>query len=201
MVGSRLSAAWCLTELCPCAAESGQQRIFHHLPWEWGLGHSTRVHRQGDRHDPGPTHCRARPFRFRGGRPRRKGRDSSPRHDVARDVRTADGGQAYAGTLSRGGLPVLARPRAKRIDPQTLRRDGDLALLPRVRTGDATLLFAFLKKICMHGVRDGVIFVSRNGGSPPRKGLITSSATVTVALRSPRRRLPRAERPRSVAFS
>ena len=33
-------------------------------------------------------------------------------------------------------------PRAKGIDPQTLRRDGDLALLSRVRAGDATLPFA-----------------------------------------------------------
>jgi hypothetical protein len=65
---------------------------------------------------------------------------------------------AYARTLSRGGLPVLARPRAQGIDPRALRPDGDLALLPRVRAGDATLLFAVLIKICMHGVCDGVIF-------------------------------------------
>src|SRR5262249_17596360 len=67
-------------------------------------------------------------------------------HDVERDVRAADGRQAYAGTLSRSGLPVPARPRAKGIDPSTLRRQGDFALLSRVRTGDATLLFAVLKK-------------------------------------------------------
>ena len=67
-------------------------------------------------------------------------------------------GEAYARTLSRGGLPVLARPRAQGIDPSTLRRHGDLALLPRIRAGDATLLFAVLIKICMHGVCDGVIF-------------------------------------------
>src|SRR6266699_2542861 len=73
---------------------------------------------------------------------RRKERDTSPRHDVARDVRTANGRQASAGALSGGGLPVLARPRAKGVDPQTLRRDGDLALFPRVRAGDATLSFA-----------------------------------------------------------
>src|SRR5262245_66380376 len=141
----------------------------------------TRVHRQGDRHDPGPAHCRARPFHFRGGRPRRKGRDSSPRHDVARDVRAADGGQAYAGTLSRGGLPVPARPRAKGIDPQTLRRDGDLALLPRVRAGDATLLFAVLT-MCMR--RYFLCLVEAE--SLPRRGLILSTAIVTVALRSAR---------------
>ena len=41
----------------------------------------------------------------------------------------------------------------KEIDPRALRPDGDLALLPRVRAGDATLLFAVLIKICMHGVR------------------------------------------------
>src|SRR5262245_66141603 len=40
-------------------------------------------------------------------------------------------------------------PRAKGIDPQTLRRDGDLALLSRVRAGDATLPFAVLIKECM----------------------------------------------------
>jgi hypothetical protein len=44
---------------------------------------------------------------FEVGNPRRKRRESSPRHDVTRDVRAADGGQAYAGALSRGGLPVL----------------------------------------------------------------------------------------------
>ena len=52
--------------------------------------------------------------------------------------------------LYRGGLPVLARPRAQGIDPRTLRRDRDLALLPRARTGDATLLFAVLMN--MHAV-------------------------------------------------
>jgi hypothetical protein len=41
-------------------------------------------------------------------------------------------------------FPVLARARAKGIDPPALRRDGDLALLPRVRAGDATLPFAVL---------------------------------------------------------
>lgn len=44
-------------------------------------------------------------------------------------------------------LPVLARPGAKGIDPRALRRDGDLALLPRVRAGDATLPFAVLIKV------------------------------------------------------
>jgi hypothetical protein len=68
---------------------------------------------------------------------------SETRH-VARDVRTTNGGQAHPRALSRGGLPVLARPRTKGIDPQTLRRNGDLALFPRVRAGDAMLPFAVL---------------------------------------------------------
>jgi hypothetical protein len=45
----------------------------------------------------------------------REERDSSPRHDVGRDVRATDVRQAYPGALSRGGLPVLARPGAKGI--------------------------------------------------------------------------------------
>jgi hypothetical protein len=61
---------------------------------------------------------------------RRKGRDPSPRDDVARDVRAADSRQAHARTLYRGGLPLLARPRTGGVDSRTVRRDGDLALLP-----------------------------------------------------------------------
>jgi hypothetical protein len=38
--------------------------------------------------------------------------------------------QAYPGALSRGRLPILARSRAKGIDPRTFRRDGDFALFP-----------------------------------------------------------------------
>src|SRR5215471_14342059 len=55
-------------------------------------------------------------------------------------------GKHTPGALSRGGLPVLARPRAKGIDPQTFRCDGDLALFPRVRAGDAPIPFAALTK-------------------------------------------------------
>jgi hypothetical protein len=55
-------------------------------------------------------------------------------------------------------------------DDQALRRDGDLALLLRVRAGDATLLFAVLIEICMHGVRDGVLFrIFVEAGSPLKK--------------------------------
>ena len=39
---------------------------------------------------------------------------------------------------------LLARPRAEGVNPPTLRRDGNLALLSRVRAGDATLPFAVL---------------------------------------------------------
>jgi hypothetical protein len=38
--------------------------------------------------------------------------------------------QAYSGTLCRGGLPLLARSRAKGIGPPTFRRNGDFALFP-----------------------------------------------------------------------
>src|SRR5262249_35088218 len=65
--------------------------------------------RQGERHDPGPADRRARSLHFRCGRLRGTGRDASPRHDVARAVRTADGGQTHAGALPRSSLPVLAR--------------------------------------------------------------------------------------------
>ena len=36
-------------------------------------------------------------------------------------------------------LPFLARPRAKGVDSRTLRLDGDLALLPRIRAGATAL--------------------------------------------------------------
>jgi hypothetical protein len=36
-------------------------------------------------------------------------------------------------------FPVPARPRAEGVDPQPLRRNGNLALLPRIRAGAAAL--------------------------------------------------------------
>jgi len=48
--------------------------------------------------------------------------DPSPRDDVAKDVRAADSRQAHAGTLYRGGLPLLARPRTEGVDSRTVRR-------------------------------------------------------------------------------
>jgi hypothetical protein len=100
-------------------------------------------------------------------RPRYRGRWFEPRlggrHD--RGLRISEGGaldfevvvregkgetrhhvtmsQEMCKRLTGAGLPVHARPRAKGIDPQTLRRDGDLELFPRVRAGDATLPFQF----------------------------------------------------------
>ena len=47
----------------------------------------------------------------------------------------------------------LARPRAKGVDSRTLRRDGDLALLPRIRAAAAALPLAVLE-LCMRCVRD-----------------------------------------------
>jgi hypothetical protein len=41
-----------------------------------------------------------------------EGETRHQRDDVATHVRPAGSRQAYAGTLSRGGLPLLARPRA-----------------------------------------------------------------------------------------
>jgi hypothetical protein len=76
--------------------------------------------------------------------PRRKGRDLSSRYDGPRDLRAPDGGQAHAGALSRGGLPVLARPRVERVDPRPLRRDRDLAYFPEFDAGVATLPLAAL---------------------------------------------------------
>ena len=55
----------------------------------------------------------------------------------------------------RGGLPFLARPRAKRgFHSRTLRRDCDLALLPRNPAGAAALPLAVLMELCMRCVRD-----------------------------------------------
>src|ERR687891_634748 len=75
-----------------------------------------------------------------------EGGDPPRRHDGPRDLRAADGRQAYAGALSRGGLSVLARPRAEGVDPQPLRCDGNFALLPRIRTGAAALSLAALSR-------------------------------------------------------
>jgi hypothetical protein len=96
---------------------------------------------------------RGRPSRIRGGRPERRGGDPSPRHDVARNLRAA-GGQAYAGALSRSSLPISARPRAEGIYSRTLRRDGDLALLPRIRAG-APAIPARALACCRDHRRDG----------------------------------------------
>src|SRR6516162_3810368 len=58
---SRLSAWW--ADRCPSAADPAKEDA---------------MHRQGNRHDPGSTHCGARLFRLPGGRPRRKRRN--PHH-------------------------------------------------------------------------------------------------------------------------
>src|SRR5206468_8878642 len=82
-----------------------------------------------------------------------------------------DSREAYAGGLSRGGLPLLARPRAEGVDSWTLRRHGDLALLPRIRARAAALPLAVLMVSCGDQslpplTRDQV---SRNGKSIERE--------------------------------
>src|SRR5262245_53646373 len=57
-------------------------------------------------------------------------------------------GKHTPGGLSRSGLPLLARPRAEGVDPWTLRRHGNLALLPRIRAGAAALPLAVLMESC-----------------------------------------------------
>src|SRR5262249_60470024 len=75
------------------------------------------------------------------------------------------------------GLPILARPRAKGIDPQTFRCDGDLALFPRVRAGDATIPFAALTKTAVRllNPRDAGRTGGRRRGStsPPHSGRLS----------------------------
>jgi hypothetical protein len=80
-----------------------------------------------DRHDPRPPHRRTGLSRFRGGRPRRKGRDTSSRHDVARDIvqRGWRSGQATRATYSRSAPPDQSARSARRARP--LKRTALLA--------------------------------------------------------------------------
>jgi transposase len=111
-VGPALATALVASVADPIWAE------FFRLDWacaeatlERGQGQAGQYQQIGRSLSAQPVHsCRARLFHFRGGRPRRKGRESSPRHDVTRDVRAADCGQAHARALPRSSLPILARP-------------------------------------------------------------------------------------------
>jgi hypothetical protein len=76
-----------------------------------------------------------------------EGNGETHHHVTRKDVRATDVRLAYPGALSRAGLPVLARPGAKGINPATLRHRGDFALFPRLRAGKATLPFAVLIKV------------------------------------------------------
>jgi hypothetical protein len=61
-----------------------------------------------------------------------EGNGETHHHVTRKDVRATDVRLAYPGALSRAGLPVLARPGAKGINPATLRHCGAWPRLPPV---------------------------------------------------------------------
>jgi hypothetical protein len=112
-----------------------------------------------------------------------EGNGETHHHVTRKDVRATDVRLAYPGALSRAGLPVLARPGAKGINPATLRHRGDFALFPRVRAGKATLPFAVLIKVQPQGHACRMAwFISGDRRRLERR----SSPTAALALDKPR---------------
>ncbi len=69
------------------------------------------------------------------------------RHDVTMSRETCERLTAGKGTPERcleAAFRFLLDPRAEGVDPRSLRRDGDLALLPRIRAGAAALPIALI---------------------------------------------------------